>query len=396
MGRLLEQDWLLESLSKSVYSRFIFVSYFLSRCVENFERVYTKVSLGWVHTTLQTMLLRRPFIKFTLSISTLSKEEKFLFSLRLSSTCLAIVTILIMLIGPVVVKSFYITRVNCSHLDVSHGLYNSLKNSVGAATSILGVGEGSYVPMGTSLTSSDIKLLTDYAEEQVGEAPQYCLTSLWRFCFGNYDTYTINGTDGEDLIRKRNESLTCTGNKGIAFDYRTQLLSIGLQSILAYAYQTRLYKDDTYERHINQREHRFKLAINAMIFTVCVQAVLLFALIVIYANRGPTKDLSRIPNVVLHVLSVLSVMGFCSSIIELALITNLINLTTNEVKSKLGDFGVSFASGPAWMTFMWLSSAFCAITMASWALPMWCANPPDESRHKLDDSLLINLNRHVD
>lgn len=304
--------------------------------------------------------------------------------------------ILLMLVGPIVIKSFYITRVNCSRLDVSRGLYNSLKNSVGAATSILGVGDGSYVPMGSGLTSSDIQLLTDYAEEQVGEAPQYCLTSLWRFCFGNYDTYSVNGTNGEEIIRRRNELLTCIGNSGIAFDYRSQLLSIGLQSILAYAYQSRLYTDETYDRFINEREKRFKLGINAMIFTICVQAVLLFALLVIYANRGPTKDLSRIPNIVLHVISILSVIGFCSSIIELALITNLINLTTSEVKSKLGDFGVSFTSGPAWMTFMWLSSVFCAIAMASWALPMWCANPPDESRHKLDDSLLINLNRHVD
>ncbi|KAG5416688.1 ECM7 [Candida metapsilosis] len=342
------------------------------------------------------MLLRRPFIKLTSSISTLSKEEKALFSLRLISSCTAIVMISIMLIGPIIVKSFYITRVNCSHLDVSRGLYNSLKSSVGAAPSVLGVGSGDYVPMGTSLTSSDIQLLADYAEQSVGSSPQYCLTSLWHFCAGNYDTYLANGTDGVQIVQIRNNRMTCMDNKGIAFDYRTQLLAVGLESILAYAYQTRLVKDGTYERHIDERENRFKMAINAMIFTVCVQVVILFALLVIYSNRGPTKDLSRIPNIVLHVISILSVMGFCSSIIESAMITNLIQLTKSEVKSGLGDFGVSFTSGPAWMTFMWLSSAFCILSMASWALPMWCANPPDENRHNLDESLLINLDRHVD
>ncbi|KAI5966605.1 ECM7 [Candida theae] len=342
------------------------------------------------------MLPQRPFLKLTTSISTLSKEEKALFSLRLLSSLGAVVLIALSLIGPVVVKSFYITRVNCSHLEVSKGLYNSLKNSVGVSSSSLDIGGGDYVTMGSRLTSSDIQLLADYAEQQVGQAPQYCLTSLWRFCSGFYDTYLVNGTDGEEIIKQRNKRLTCITNKGIAFDYRTQLLSIGLQSILAYAYQTRLVKDPTYEKHITERENRFKLAINAMIFTLCAQVVLLLALVVIYSNRGPTKDLSRIPGIVLHVISVFSVMGFCSSIIESALITNLINLTTSEVKSKLGDFGVSFASGPAWMAFMWLSTACCTLAMASWALPMWCANPPDEYKHSLDDSLLINLDRHVD
>ncbi|KAI5961256.1 ECM7 [Candida pseudojiufengensis] len=316
-----------------------------------------------------TQKLNKPF-------HNLSTQERALLILRLGTAFLSIACFLVLLIGPIFSNSFNISRINCAHLDVAYGLYKSLRTSVVSAPSILGGGEN-YLS-GNSLTNSEITLLTDYAESQVAGAPQYCLTTLWRWCYGNYDSHETIGRQGQRITVKVNEIVTCVKNKKYVFDYRTQLEEIGLQSILAYAYQGQISNETDYDKSIAKRNHTFQLALNAIIFSDCVQFFLICAIFVVYSNRKQAKDLSRVPSFILHILSIFAVMSFCSSIIGSALITNLLKITNDEISSKLGDFGVYFERGSSWFTALWLSTVGCTISMLSWAFPMWCANPPEE------------------
>ena len=59
---------------------------------------------------------------------------------------------------------------------------------------------------GNSLTTSEIKLITEYAETQVAGSPQYCISSLWTWCYGNYETYTVVGKDGEIHTKRKTRS----------------------------------------------------------------------------------------------------------------------------------------------------------------------------------------------
>ncbi|KAI3404807.2 ECM7 [Candida oxycetoniae] len=334
------------------------------------------------------MLLKHKLVK---PFTNLTKQERFLQLLRLSSSCFAIVFCLTLLVGPIFNNNLYITRINCAHLDVSKGLYNSLRNSVGVAPSILEDSDTECIPVGSSLTNSEIKLLSEYAEAQVVGAPQYCTTSIWKWCYGNYQSRKTTNSKGKTITIKENEVLTCFKKKEHAFDYRSQLEDMQLDSILAYAYQGQDMKNSKYDQDIIQRNHRLKLALNGIIFTCCAQLMILCAALIIYSNRGKNeRDLSKIPNITLHGLALVSVMACCSSIIASALITNLLMISEKEVGSELKNFGVFFTRGATWFTLLWLSSVCCVLTMAGWALPMWCANPSEEKhRHRLDDSILI-------
>ncbi|CAK9438847.1 uncharacterized protein LODBEIA_P30710 [Lodderomyces beijingensis] len=335
------------------------------------------------------MTWRRVTQKLSKPFSNLTKLERFLQALRVGSACLAIFFSLMVLVGPAVNNRLYMTRINCAHLDVSYGLYNSLRSSVSLAPTIFGDNDSKNQPMGNSLTNSEIKLLSDYAEAQVAGAPQYCTSSLWSWCYGNYESYQTVDKSGREVTKTRNEVLTCSKRRDYAFDYRSQLEEMGLQSILAYAYQSQVSKSTQYSESVASRNHRSSLAMNGIVFSCCAQLMLLASALIIYANRGLERDLSKIPNVVLHALAVLSLIACLSSIISSSLITNLVIITRNEVASKLKDFGVSFSRGYTWFTLLWLTTVCCIITMASWALPLWCANPPPEPKYKTDDSILI-------
>ncbi|KAI5955607.1 HMG1 [Candida jiufengensis] len=316
--------------------------------------IYISTSLQLNDPNVDSML-KRLIYKINQPFHNLTTQERALLFLRLGSATLAIACFLTLLIGSIVSNFFNISRINCAHLDVAYGLYKSLRNSVTSAQTILGSDDTGFLS-GDTLTNSEISLLTDYAEAQVAGAPQYCFTSLWHWCYGNYDTHETTGRQGEKIQKKINEVVTCLSNKYYVFDYVTQLREIGLESILAYAYQGAIEGDTEYEKTIAKRNHTFKLALNAIIFAECVQLALICAILVIYSNRKSAKDLSKIPNFILHIISIISVMSCCSSIIGSAIITNLLKVTQAEISNKLGDFGVTFERGSNWFAILWLST----------------------------------------
>lgn len=335
-------------------------------------------SFFFTHTkpasTNEMLLWRNLVYNITLPFKNLNKEDRIIQLCRLFTCLIAIVCCLACIVAPRVTNTTYAARINCSHLDVANGLYESLRNSV---TQVFtpAIFNDQMSGTGNSLTTSEIKLITEYAETQVAGSPQYCISSLWTWCYGNYETYTVVGKDGEIHIKKKNEVLTCTDKSSYVFDYINQLESIGLEIILAYAYQSSTFTTTLYEKQVSSRNAKFQLAFNGIIFTCCAQFVILICIFVIYSNRGSSRDLSKIPSLVLHVVTLISLASSLSIIIGLAMITNLFIITRNEIKSKLGDFGVTFHMGSKWFLFLSLSAVFATLSLMSWVFPMWCANP---------------------
>lgn len=326
----------------------------------------------------------------TLPFRNLSPGERFLQLIRLFTCVCAVAFCLACLVAPKLTNFTYVSRINCAHLDVSYGLYKSLRNSVSQTPEIFSDSKVG-VSLGNTLTNSEITLISQYAEKQVAAAPQFCLSSLWSWCYGNYDTYNVVDKHGKTKIKRKNEKLTCTTKEVYVFDYLEQLDAIGLTIILAYAYQSLSYRSKTYIELMNSRDNRFKLSFNGIIFTCCAQFVILLCFFIVYGNRGSAKDLSKIPSFILHIIAFVSLASVVSIIIGLSLITNLLIVTRGEVKDKLGDFGVSFHMGKCWFVLMWLGAAFSILSLSSWILPLWCANPLVDSIVKDEEVSLFEF-----
>jgi len=308
----------------------------------------------------------------------LTTQARFLQITRLF-TCVATLTFLIAaLIGSLANRNIYIARINCAHLDVANGLYNTLRNSVSLSSTILGDGDDSVLPVDSSLTNSEISVLTAYAESQVASAPQYIVTSLWSWCYGNYNITKNVDKNGVVHIEKHNDVLTCSrSTKRYVFDYKTELESIGLESILAYAYQSTDLDDKKYEKTMAKRNRKYKLLPPGLIFAASSQLVVLIFGYILYSNRGPEKDLSKIPVFVMNIIALISVASFLSLAVSSGIITNLLIQVRAEIKSSLGDYGIALHFGKVWFFLLWLSFIFSLLSGISWAFPLWCANPPD-------------------
>lgn len=324
----------------------------------------------------------------------LTPKERIIQFLRLFATCSVIAYGVSCLAVPWFTTSTYIARINCARLDVSYGLYKSLRNSVSQGPNPVDKTAAAGFPVDSSLTNLEILILTSYAEEQVANAPQYIITSLWSWCYGNYNTTKWEDSKGNTHYSKHDDTLICskTSNNGNIFNYRQELETVGLQSILAYAFKSTSYDNLEYGELVKKRDLRYKLCPASIIFTVVSQFILLLGTIVLYSARGPERDLSKVSMIVLNAMALLAVGSAISITVGALVVTRMLIQIREEIALNLGDFGVSLHFGTAWFTLLWLTQAFSMLTMFSWAFPLWCANPePFEE----EDEFVFRTKRRV-
>lgn len=322
----------------------------------------------------------------------LSARERGLQVTRLFTSFTVIVLIIAALVGSLLSHKIYISRINCAHLDVSYGLYKSLRTLVSLSPSILEQESSAGVyPMDSSLTNSEITVLTNYAEEQVANAPQYTFTSMWRWCYGNYNITKVHEKDGKMKFNKHNDVISCSSDaKEYVFDYRQELADIGLQSILAYAYQSSSFDDNSYQKATAKRESKYKKVPGALFFAAASQAVLLILTYFVYLDRGDNPKVKKQQLFMMNFLALLSMASFLAMAIGVGLLTQILVEVKLEVLKSLNDFGVTFHLGKAWFSLLWASCIFALLSMASWTLPLWCANPPED----IDDDFEAGIPRH--
>lgn len=286
--------------------------------------------------------------------------------IRLITVFIGFSFLLGLIISPLYSKAVYISRIDCAHLDVAEGLYNSLRKSVSSTNTPNDLGTN---PIDTSLTNSEITLLSKYAQAQVSNAPQFIITLLYNWCYGNYNS-TVTATS--DLI--------CS--KGTKFNFKQELKDVGLTAILAYAYESSTYIDSEYNALAAKRNSRFDISWLAMIFACVSQFAVLIYTLVVYSNRKNFGELSTLPNIVIHVLGLLSVASCTSLIISSSLMTNLVLSVQDDISYGLGSFGIDLHLGLLWFGLLWTATASSIINMLSWILPLWCNNPEFDYDHE--------------
>lgn len=336
-------------------------------------------------------LLRAPF-------KGLSTLAILLQVLRVLSSLGAIVFVVLTLVCSLFSPNVYVGRVNCAHLDVSYGLYKSLRNSVAQVPAILQNSDYSAFPVDSSLTNSEIAILTDYAESQVASAAQYVNADLWGWCYGSYNTSKSVNKYGQVSYAVYNRWMKCTRkNEDYLYDYREGLDAIGLQSILAYAYQSDLYDGGSYSSLVKLRARKYLLVKPALFFAGASQMLILFSTVALYGSRHGRPDILKLPVTALNVVALLSMASFISVAVAAGVITRLLLSVRTDVAMSLGDFGVSFNIGSVWLLFLWLAFVFELLLMSSWIFPLWCANPSvDDFDDYEDDSYYDHHNTGVD
>ena len=112
----------------------------------------------------------------------LNALERLIQSIRLFSSVFIICLSLVLTVGALVnPKYLYMGKLNTSSVDIANGLLDVLKNSVESS-------RPTNINNGVGLTTSEILILTKYAEAQVNNVPQYITSSIYSWCATRYNT----------------------------------------------------------------------------------------------------------------------------------------------------------------------------------------------------------------
>lgn len=267
-------------------------------------------------------------------------------------------------------SSAYIARINCSHLEVASGLYESLRTSISDSPSH----DSNQLLTDLTLTDSEITILTKYTQNQVSNAPQYILLGYSECCYIDYTTYF---NSPEKHLHRNNLTTHCESYYPYSmFDYRELLEDQGLAIILAYALKTKIYNDTSYTNTVISRDKKFHALRIVAIVQFVAQILVLVSTIVVYSYRGPSKDLSLIPPITLNFVAILSMLAGLTMVASFSMVTQEILAMQRDVHNELSSFGIEMLKGRVFFTILCLNFAFACLCMLSWIIPLWCSNPP--------------------
>ena len=345
-------------------------------------------SKGFVHANglgLTTIMKLRVPLWITRSFEGLPLLEKILVGVRLYALISLFAYLLAALVAPLGLSEAYIYRINCDNVDVANGLTQTLRNNVAKSGARVGIG----LPVGASLTMSEINLLSEYAENQVAMAPQYVTNLLWTECIGNYNILVSWDPQLHQRIYRRHDDVVkCSRSNSQAFDYRRALERIGLKAILAYAYPTPAFKDSTYVAQVRLRSSRFHIVSNALIAAIIFQILAFVAMVLVYYKK-PIKFGRFRSQWAFHIIGLLTLGLFIASTISIAIATELVIEVRSLLRKSLGAFGFLLRMGGVWFAVFWLGEVHALFLGLLWAMPLWCANPEDDDGE--DESELVSL-----
>jgi len=298
-------------------------------------------------------------------------------AIRLTSAFLSIVLIIALLTGAYHNPgTLYIVKLETSKIDVSKGLFTALREDF-AHNELLDD------QFGAGLTSSEILTLSDYAENQVKNAPDFITSSLFGWCSTSYH-YKIEGDylTSDDFSFKVSDKTSKCSSPVLTyfFDYRSLLAQSHFEIILEYAYGD-TGNNERYISYLQAREKLAHSAPNLLVFTAVSQFVLIGLLIAYYKVKDNGTD---VPKLLAHVSSGLSLASFITCSTASIAMTVIYFQFRTDIHKELAAYGFNLRMGQLFFTLLWLSFGMSLLSMASWGGPTWCAPP---SPIELDDEL---------
>lgn len=305
-------------------------------------------------------------------------------AVRLISSFLSILLIIVLLVGahnnP---KSIYVVRLDTSKIDVSKGLFSAMRKSFSH-------NELLDDQFGAGLTSSEILILSQYAEKQVENAPDYITSSLYSWCRTSY-SYKIQGnylTGDSYSLKISNRTTYCSHPvNSYFFDYRSLLSQSHFEIILEYAYGD-TGGNEKYIEYLKKRENMAYAGPKLLIFTAVSQLALIGLLLAYYSFKNDGTDISKLIG---HISSGLSLASFITCAIACISTTVIYLQFKSSIRQELSPYGFTLKLGTTFFGLLWVIFSLVLLSMTSWGGPTWCAPPALEYDEDVESQMEMFL-----
>lgn len=320
---------------------------------------------------------------------------------------------------------------SCKHVELAKGLFDTLKDT--------------FDDKNKFLTTSEIKILAQYIGNHIENTPELIKSGLYNWCFETYAsaalTYYDIGNNGyfsegleyfddddsdDDMSftkYRHNVTITCLpASKDYVFDYRSELSYIGLNVILAYAYDAKFQQDlssiaytaDTaYTKKIQKSRGRNYEFVIIVIITIALGSLQLACTFFYYAskyyqnNEKPSeilvqengestlvespnkKSINNDKNLSLWYKNFFAITSLANLILVYAgfidIITHLADIRST-IHRELFSFGISVHLGIKFVSLVIVWLIFTLAVFLLWAGPVWFDRSikkvyPDDSKH---------------
>lgn len=240
-------------------------------------------------------------------------------------------------------------------------------NNLGGTTDLM--------PIGTTMSDSEVEILVEYISNKVSNAPQYIELGETKWCYATM-TSQENFTYLDELQYESPLTVICQAYDNFKiFDFQAVLENNHLGVIIAYAFQ-----GATNAEYNKDVKRRLKLP-RAVSIIIAVQIPLHFILLVsgllVYRGRGSARDLRTIPKSTLNIIAVIALIAGLTVTVATVIFVHSMGVMKAEVHSHLSSYGISLNLGVLYFTFHWIVLGCSLFCMLSWAVPLWCGNPPE-------------------
>lgn len=325
----------------------------------------------------KSSFLTKPF-------SNLSHRARVILWLRLTTSFLALIFSIILLKAETI--NLPVSVVNCESTKVAAALYDTLKKSSSAQNSFI--------------TTSEIKLLASYIENQIEGTPEKLIQGLHNWCSMGYVSVGINHEQLDQINQENlfqidtihpheNVTINChsSSHKDI-LDYRNQLSKIGLNIILAYAYDADFSKSDTksqityssnnsannevYKRLLQKWKRIANKYETLVAISIGFEVFLLIGLLLYYSQKHPDNQHRSVFTLwIRNGFAVISTVNMLLAIAGVTYLFSLLSAFKNTVENELSSFGVSAERGTGYIVILIFWLCFTVGIFVEVAGPIW-------------------------
>ena len=302
----------------------------------------------------------------------LSSRARLLQFGRIGTSLISIVLVIILLILPFHNSHFYLAKLDCNHADVSNGIFTSLQSAMNSGES------------DSFMTTSEIQILAQYASREVSTAAQFMQSSVLGWCYGTFNSVeTYNSVTNKFVAIERGGIKVKCSNPSLdyVFDYREELSDVGLDIVLSYAYikgefsteDEHYVPDKSYELLLAKRRKRNEANVGLLIGSAAMQTILFILGMIYYSLRRRQRNDKLMPTITRQIFGFMAAISFLAMFTSALITVSLYEEIKREIRSQLGDFGLTVHSGPAYLFLYWFIVMLQFICIFLWGGPVWCA-----------------------
>lgn len=327
----------------------------------------------------------RPFVN-------LNPRAKLVFALRFVVSGVLLISLAALLDSGYRANAVYVARINCQRQELANGLFTALQDNFKVSDTII--------------TTSEIKLLAQYTENKIKDTPQVIFLHLQYSCsvrfdegngfsYNGYEYNPDNSSSGNYSPDASLPTVECSKpSVNYVLDYRRELSQIGLNIILAYAYdadfvigsqQSGFSTDVTYKPSASwneimiQRRKQSKLCIACLSISLALSVWMTMLTVLYYGCRSPHEtDDSEFPILWKHIVGGLSLIIFITVFMASLSMIIIMLETQKEIEKELSTFGINMKLGKLWFAIMWLALVLSFGLFLLWGGSVWCNRSFDD------------------